>query len=334
VEFSDQKGLERVGYAAIIVAAALAVGFGGWFWWSSRSPDLSPGFARANGRIEATRIDVSLKYGGRIAELLVAQGDLVGAGDIVARIEATELEAQLRAADAVLLQRHQERVQADAMIAQREGELSLARSEFQRAEALLERGVASAETLDIRRSQATSATAALATARAQRASAEAAIVAAEANVAALAARLADHVLTAPRAGRVQYRLAEPGEILPAGGKVLSLLDLTDVYMDIYLPTGAAGHMRIGGDARIILDAAPQYVVPASVTFVASEAQFTPRYVETESERARLMFRVRLRIPAEILIRYAEIVMAGLPGHAVVQVATDAVWPPELSINLP
>lgn len=334
MDIADRNGLKLVFRAALIAAVAGAVGLGGWFWWSSRSPDLPAGFARANGRIEATRIDVSLKYGGRIAEVLVAQGGLVGAGDVVARIEATELEAQLRAADAALLQRHQERVQADALIAQREGELSLARSKFQRAEALFERGVATAETLDVLRSQATSAVAALTTAKAQRASAEAAIAAADSNVAALAARLADHVLTAPRAGRVQYRLAEPGEILPVGGKVVSLLDLTDVYMDIYLPTDAAGQIRIGGDARLILDAAPQYVVPASVTFVASEAQFTPKYVETESERAKLMFRVRLKIPAEILIRYAEIVKAGLPGHAVVKVKYDAAWPPELAVKLP
>lgn len=96
----------------------------------------------------------------------------------------------------------------------------------------------------------------------------------------------------------------------------------------------AGQVRIGAEARLILDAAPQYVVPASVTFVASEAQFTPKYVETESEREKLMFRVRLRIPADILRRYANIVKTGLPGQAVVQVAPEADWPAELAVNLP
>lgn len=333
----DMFGKNRfklAGRGTIIAAIVFAAGFGGWFWWTSLDPDLEPGFARANGRIEATRVDVAVKYGGQISEVLVEQGGLVEAGDVIARIEATELEAQLRAARAATLQRHQELVQADALIAQHEGELSLARSELERTETLMERGYATSEMLDIRRSKATSAAAAVTTAQARRASAEAAIMAAEANAAVIAARLKYHVLTAPRAGRVQYRLAEPGEILPPGGKVVSLLDLTEVYMDVYLPTAEAGQTMIGAEARLILDAAPQYVVPASVSFIASEAQFTPKYVETESEREKLMFRVRLKIPAEILRRYADTVKTGLPGQAVVRVAPDVAWPAELAINLP
>ena len=77
-------------------------------------------------------------------------------------------------------------------------------------------------------------------------------MAVEANAAILAARPKYHVLTAPCTGRVQYRLAEPGEILPPGGKVVSLLDLTDVYMDVYLPTAEAGQTMIGAEARLIL----------------------------------------------------------------------------------
>jgi len=334
VDIFGKNRFKLASRGAMVAVVVLAGGVGGWFWWTSLEPDLQPGFARANGRIEATRIDVAVKYGGQISEVLVEQGALVRAGDVIARIEATELEAQLRAAQAATLQRQQELIQADALIAQHEGELSLARSELTRTETLIERGYATSEMLDIRRSQATSAGAAVTTAQARRASAEAAIMAAEANAAVLAARLKYHVLTAPRAGRVQYRLAEPGEILPPGGKVVSLLDLTDVYMDVYLPTTDAGLTMIGAEARLILDAARQYVVPASVSFVASEAQFTPKYVETESEREKLMFRVRLKLPAETLRRYADTVKTGLPGQAVVRVAPDAIWPAELAINLP
>ena len=334
MDILGKNRFELAGRGAIIVGIMLAAGLGGWFWWSSLDPDPELGFARANGRIEATRIDIAVKYGGQVSEVLVEQGALVETGDVIARIEATELEAQLRAARAATLQRQQELVQADALIAQYEGELSLARSELDRTETLIERGYATTEALDIRRSQATSAIAAVTTAQARRASAEAAIIAAEANAAVLVARLEYYVLTAPRSGRVQYRLAEQGEILPPGGKVVSLLDLTDVYMDVYLPTAEAGRTMIGAEARLILDAAPQYVVPARVSFVASEAQFTPKYVETESEREKLMFRVRLKLPADILHRYADTVKTGLPGQAVVRVAPDVAWPAKLAINLP
>tara|TARA_R110001592_G_scaffold341543_1_gene630735 strand:+ start:538 stop:1518 length:981 start_codon:yes stop_codon:yes gene_type:complete len=316
---------------AVIVAIAIG---GGFFWWQKHQSDLPEGFSRANGRIEAKRVDVALKFGGRIAEVLVDEGQMVAAGAVVARVDASELEAEVRAAEAATRQAVQELAQAKALFSQREGELALAKSELKRTELLAKRGFATGEVLDQRRSQEITAAAALNTARAQIASAEAAIEASEAKTAALKANLADHILIAPRRGRVQYRLAEPGEILAAGGKVVTLLDLTDVYMDVYLPTDDAGRLRFGAEARLILDAAPQYVIPATVTFVASEAQFTPKYVETKSEREKLTFRVKLQIPAEVLGKYQDVVKTGVPGVAIVRVSPAAEWPGTLAVNLP
>jgi HlyD family secretion protein len=309
----------------LLVLAAAVVG-GGYYWWQQQQSDLPDGFARANGRIEAERVDVALKFGGRIAKVLVDEGQMVAAGDVIARIDSTELEAQVRAAEAATRQAQQELVQAKALVAQRKGELAFAKAELNRTETLAARGYATGETLDQRRSQEITANAALNT--------EAAIEASEANVAALKANLADYTLVAPRGGRVQYRMAEPGEILAAGGKVVSLLDLTDVYMDVYLPTDDAGRLRFGAEARLILDAAPQYVIPATVDFVASQAQFTPKYVETESEREKLMFRVKLQIPADILSRYQDVVKTGVPGVATVRIAPEAEWPETLAVKLP
>lgn len=315
----------------VLVVATAA---GGYYWWQRQQSDLPNGFARANGRLEAERVDVALKFGGRIAEVLVDEGKMVAAGDVIARIDSIELQAQIRAAEAATRQARQELAQAKALEAQREGELALAKAELGRTETLAARGFATGETLDQRRSKHVTAIAALNTARAQIAAAEAAIEASEAKVAALKANLSDYTLVAPRGGRVQYRLAEPGEVLAAGGKVVSLLDLTDVYMDVYLPTGDAGRLRFGAEARLILDAAPQYVIPASVDFVASEAQFTPKYVETESEREKLMFRVKLQIPSEILSRYQNVVKTGVPGVATVRVSPEAEWPETLAVKLP
>lgn len=322
----------RVFLIALVVAAGAAGG--GFFWWQQQQDDLPDGFARANGRIEAERVDVAVKFGGRIAEVLVDEGQMVAAGHTIARIDSTELEAQIRAAEAATRQAQQELAQAKALEAQREGELAYAKAELSRAEKLSADGYATGETLDQRRSAHITAVAALNTARAQIASAEAAIKASQASVAALHANLAEYTLVAPRGGRVQYRLAEPGEVLAAGGKVVSLLDLTDVYMDVYLPTDDAGRLRFGAEARLILDAAPQYVIPASVDFVASEAQFTPKYVETESEREKLTFRIKLQIPAEILKKYQDVVKTGVPGVAVVRVSPEAEWPETLAVKLP
>lgn len=318
----------------IIIVLISGAGGAGYYWWQQQQSDLPDGFARANGRIEAERVDVALKFGGRITEVLVDEGQMVAAGDVIARIDATELEAYIRAAEAATRQAHQELAQAKALAAQREGELTFAKAELDRTQTLAARGYATGETLDQRRSQHTTAIAALNTARAQIASAEAAIEASQASVAAQKANLADYTLIAPRSGRIQYRLAQSGEILAAGGKVVSLLDLTDVYMDVYLPTDDAGRLRFGAEARLILDAAPQYVIPATVDFVASEAQFTPKYVETKSEREKLMFRVKLQIPAEVLGKYQDVVKTGVPGVGIVRISPEAEWPETLAVKLP
>jgi HlyD family secretion protein len=133
------------------------------------------------------------------------------------------------------------------------------------------------------------AEAALRSANAQVSLATAAIDAATARAEAIDVQITESTLVAPRSGRVQYRLALPGEVLPACGKVITVLDLTDVYMTIFLPTRDAGRLRLGSEARLVFDAAPQYVVPAIVTYVASDAQFTPKFVETQSERESSCF---------------------------------------------
>ena len=141
--------------------------------------------------------------------------------------------------------------------------------------------------------------------------AQSAIEAVKATVVRLQADIDDSELKAPRDGRVQYRIAEPGEVLNAGGRVLSLVDLADVYMTFFLPTAAAaGKVALGSEIRLVLDAAPDYVIPAQASFVASVAQFTPKTVETESERLKLMFRVRARIDPVLLKQYLAQIKTG------------------------
>jgi len=141
-------------------------------------------------------------------------------------------------------------------------------------------------------------------------------------------------LRAPVAGRIEYRVVEPGSIIPSGGRVATLLNTSDVYMTVFLPTSIAGKLQVGDEARIVLDAAKQFVVPAQVSFVAAEAQFTPKYVETATEREKLMYRVKLKVPVDVATRYAAYVKAGLTGNGYVRVDPKAAWPAELTVKLP
>ena len=314
--------------AALAVAAALT-------WIVLRAPSDPPdGFAKTNGRIEAERVDIATKFAGRLKTVLVKEGDLVKAGQLLAELDTAELQAQLKEAEASKVQAEQQVAQAVALVAQRNSELTLASLQLDRSLDLAGKGVTSQEIVDQRQSAKRTAEAAVNSANAEVAVARAAIEAAAARINRLAVDIEDCALKAPRNGRVEYRLALPGEVLAAGGRVLTVLDLTDVYMTVFFPTSEAGRLRIGSEARVIFDAAPQYVVPATVTFVASEAQFTPKYVETKVEREKLMFRAKLSLPSEMLEKYETVVKTGVPGVGYVKLSEDAQWPPRLAVKLP
>src|SRR5262249_16936111 len=171
-------------------------------------------------------------------------------------------------------------------------------------------------------------------AKAQIVEAEAAIEAAIADADRLRVDIADGVLEAPRRGRVQYRLAEPGEVLASGGRVLDTIDLTDVYMLFYLPEAEAGKVMIGAETRLVLDALPDVVIPATVYYVAAEAQFTPKTVETRTEREKLAFQIRARIDAELLKKYEPYVKTGIPGVIYVRLDPKVEWPERLHVRIP
>jgi HlyD family secretion protein len=299
-----------------------------------RGQDMPEGFAKSNGRLEATEVDVSAKYPGRLATLTVNEGDEVTAGQVVATISSPETEAQLRGAQQKVLQATQDVAAAVALIAQRNADLTTARRDYERGESLVGEGWLTQQVFDQRRNKLDSSEAALTAANAQRDAAEAAIKASQADVERLQAILADLVLISPRTGRVQYRLARAGEVIAAGQRVLTILDLNDVYMTIYLPANVAGKLRLGDEARAILDPVAEYVFPATISFVATEAQFTPKSVETAEEREKLMFRVKLQGDPEVLKKMHRDVKTGVRGLGFVRTDPKIPWPKELEVKLP
>ena len=299
-----------------------------------RGRDMPEGIVKTNGRIEATQVDVAAKYPGRLATLTVDEGDEVTAGQVVGTISSPETEAQLRGAQAQVLKAKQQLAEAIALIAQRQSDLDFTRTDYDRGKPLLEHGTITQQTLDQRRNRFESADAAYVAANAQRDAAEAAIKAAVADVERLQSILTDLTLVSPRSGRVQYRLAHAGEVIAAGQRILTILDLNDVYMTIYLPAGVAGKLLLGDEARTILDPIPQYVLPNAISFVATEAQFTPKSVETAEEREKLMFRVKLQGDPAVLDKFHKFVKTGVRGLGFVRTDPKIPWPTELAVKLP
>jgi HlyD family secretion protein len=299
-----------------------------------RGRDMPEGIVKTNGRIEATEVDVAAKYPGRLATLTVNEGDEVTAGQVVATISSPETEAQLRGAQAQLLKAKRSLAETVALIAQRKSDLDFARPDYERGKTLLEHGNIPQQVVDQRRNKLEAAEAGYVAANAQRDQAEAAIKAAEADVERLQSILVDLVLVSPRSGRVQYRLARAGEVVSAGQRVLTILDLNDVYMTIYLPANVAGPLMLGDEARTILDPIPQYVLPNTISFVATEAQFSPKSVETAEEREKLMFRVKLQADPQVINKYYRQVKTGVRGLGFVRTDPKIPWPAELAVKLP
>jgi HlyD family secretion protein len=299
-----------------------------------RGRDMPEGIVKTNGRIEATQVDVSAKYAGRLATVTKDEGDEVTAGEVVATISSPETEAQLRQAQAQVIKAKQALAEALATIDQRKSDLEFFKTDYERGTFLLEHGNIPKQTVDQRRNKFEAADAGLVAANAQRDQAEAAIKAAQADVERLQAILVDLVLVSPRSGRVQYRLARAGEVVAAGQRVLTILDLKDVYMTIYLSANVAGQLTLGDEARIILDPLPQFVFPAYISFVATESQFTPKSVETAEEREKLMFRVKLQGDPAVLDKYHSAVKTGVRGLGFVRTDPKIAWPDELVVKLP
>ena len=318
---------------ALILLVSGAAGIG-WSWWRHHQMQLPPGIAYGNGRLEADAIDIDTKFAGRIAKLFVEQGDLVRAGQVVAMMDTRDLEASLKKSQALVSQAERTLEEARANLTVQQTQVTLAHQELDRASALVPKGFATIEILDQRRQQMNAAVAAQLAATQKMAEAEHALDAATHDVELYRVNILDNTLVAPRDGPIEYRVANVGEVLPAGGKVLTMLDASYVYMDIYLPTAEAGQVRIGSEARIVLDAYPNHVIPAKVVFVASQAQFTPKTVETKAERDKLMFRIRVRIDPERLKGREAMVRSGLPGIAYVRTDPSLVWPTNLQASPP
>jgi HlyD family secretion protein len=321
------------------IAVMIILGGGGWYAWQTQqsallSEQLPESVAYGNGRIEATEYDIATKLPGRLIEVLAQEGDMVEAGQTLAVIDTDDLNAQLREANAGLRVATESRKYALAIVEQHKSELNFAETELHRSVTLLKQGHISKEVVDQQRTSAATAQAALKAANVKVVQSSAEIEAAQARIERLQSNIADSTLKAPISGRILYRLAEPGEVLGSGGKVFSLLDLTDVYMSIYLPTAQAGRVTIGSEARIVIDAIAQYTLPAKVTFVSAQAQFTPKSVETRNERDKLMFRVKVKLDAKLLNDHIKQVKTGVPGLAYVLLAPEKNWPMLLQVRVP
>ena len=344
---------------AVLLAAAAG---GGWWLYQQQESTALPDFVfHSNGRLELNRLDVASLYPGRVERVLVAEGDAVKANEVLVELSSAQSSGQLAAAQAATLraaelvqrarasvtQAQQAVARADAEIAAYRQQQKVAKLELDNAKQMRREDLVSASELAKRQADFERATASVKAAQAARAEAQAAVAQGQAAVAEAEAGVkqataqadtaasadADMAIRSPLTARVEYRLVEPGTVIGAGSRVISLLDPADVSMNVFLPNATVGGLRVGDEARLVLDGIDA-VFPAQVSFIASEAQFTPKSVETMSERQKLVFRVKLRVPKDVARRYDRLLKGGMTGDGYLRRDSAQPWPLALEVKLP
>jgi HlyD family secretion protein len=306
-----------------IVPVVLILGLGGYALWRFvLAPPADAAGLVASGTVEATDAQLGFQAAGRIAALTPREGDRVAAGDEIARLDASELEArrgqalaQVEATRAQLDEllagsRREEIAQGRSALGAAEERVADAERDAERARTLLEGRAVSREALD-------KATLAVELARRQRdqtadqlallqqgprperiAAARAQLAQAEAAVATLDATLANSRIHAPFAGVVTLRHREPGEIVGAGAAVVTLMNPDDRWVRIYVPENRLGKVAVGQPAEITSDTFPGKRYTGEVAFIASSAEFTPKNVQTTEERVKLVYAVKVRVTGD------------------------------------
>lgn len=345
----------------LAVSLAAAAGGGWWLYQQQESTALPDFVFHSNGRLELNRLDVASLYPGRVERVLVAEGDAVKANEVLVELSSAQSSGQLAAAQAATLraaelvqraragvtQAQQAVARADAEIAAYKQQQKVAKLELDNAKQMRREDLVSASELAKRQADFERATASVKVAQAARAEAQAAVAQGQAAVAEAEAGVkqataqadtaasadADMAIRSPLTARVEYRLVEPGTVIGAGSRVISLLDPADVSMNVFLPNATVGGLRVGDEARLVLDGIDA-VFPAQVSFIASEAQFTPKAVETADEREKLVFRVKLKVPADVAQRYDRLLKGGMTGDGYVRRDSSQAWPLALEVRLP
>lgn len=308
--------------SVIVVVLVLLAGILVFYLYINKDKNAVPqGFVMGNGRLEATEVDIATKLAGRLTEVLAKEGDFVAKDQIVAKIDASTLQALLKQAEAEVKRAKQARETTLSRVEGIRVKRDLALKELERSNTLFAKNIFTQQEHDRNRTVKETYDAEYAAAKSLIVETEGAIESAVAQTERLKTEINDCMLRSPIKGQVLSRLSEPGEVLPNGGKVLTIIDNTDIYMNVYLSEQYAGIIPLGGDAKVVLDAIPDRQFLARVAYVSEKAQFTPKEVETTEERQKLVFRVRIRFQEFNDPR----LKPGMPGVAYIRLNPSAKW---------
>ncbi len=305
--------------AILIVGALLLAVLASAFFYAQSRPAPESGVLRVSGNIEMTDAEVSFKIPGRVAERLVSEGETVRAGQLVARLDTGELaqevalrKAEVRAAEAALAEletgsRPEEIAQAEAVVRRTQADMTRARADLKRLKALYEQDNVSVQDYDAATTSVAVTEAKLREAQEQlrlvkkgprvekidRARAQ--LQQAKESLSLAETRMSYAALASPLTGLALSHNIEPGEFVAAGTPIVTVGDLEHVWLRAYVNETDLGRVKVGQTARVTTDSYPGKVYEGRVSFIASQAEFTPKSVQTEKERVKLVYRIKITI---------------------------------------
>ena len=326
----DKKKIARILVIGIVVLATLGVV--GYKLYGRTENGIT-----ATGTIEVTKTDVTPKVGGYLVERNFQEGDQVKVGQILARIDRPDLDAQLKRDDAALAKaraqlrdlelgsREQELQEASANLAAARAQASRAKADYERNAKLFKEQAIAAQQLDNYRSIHEVAANALLAAQSRYSllmagnrpeTIEAQRLEVERSVAVLAGsriQMQDTVVASPLSGRILSKNYEKGEYVNAGAAIATIGDMKDCWVKIYVSTEQLGQIRLGQKAKIRIDAYPNKNFQGEIKEINQNAEYTPRQSITQRERANMVFGVKVRID-----NADEMMKPGLPADVILE----------------
>lgn len=296
----------------IILCIIIAISF---FVYKNFIKEQDNNLIKGNGRIEAREVAVSAKFGGKIVQLDTNEGDEVKKDQLLAVIDSRSLEAEIEAQKAKENEILKQISAIDAEINATKSDIKFYEKELERTKTLMKKNFASQLELDKNINALDKVKAKLNSLYANKKSLQASQKSLLAAIKAQEINLADMKIYSPIDGVILYKLVENGEMIANGGRMFIMYNPNDLYMTIYMPAEKAGQIKLGDKATIKLDAYPDKSFPATVTFIAENAEFTPKEVETQKERQKLVFRVKLSLDNN-LNREAK---PGMPGDGYIEI---------------
>ena len=303
----------------VLVVLASIIGFAVWYYFNVYTEPVDPNLLKTSGVIEAVEVKVGAKLGGQITELLAGEGDEIAAGQVVARIETTELRIQIEGAKAAVQQtealltdmrkglRPAEIEQYEKIVEVKEANLEKARIDYDRKKNLAEQQAVPAHEADMARTTMNAAQKDLETSQEQLRIAKLgsredqieaarwALSQAQNAVAQLEQKLVDSEVVSPIAGRVSVKNMEQGEIARVGSTIITLVDLERPWVRVFVPENKLGRVRLGMKVEILSDTFPDKTYTGTIRHIATEAEFTPKNVQTQDERIKLVYAVKVYV---------------------------------------